>query len=247
MLALVRTELSKLTTTRTPWVLGIGAVAIVAASTIYTVAGAGRREAPSVGTTALALNLFAGFGRGSLLAMVLGTLVATAEYRHGTITSSVLRTPHRVRLAVAKALLVTVVSTAVGVAGLLTVLALGTVGGALPATPLSPDLTAHGLGLLLTYPAYALIGLGVGTMLPRYDALALIFPAAWVLFLEDFVLTLGTREVPEWALTRVSAAASNTLDLAPVLPVWAGAAALVGYAAAAFGLGTVRLIRSDVP
>jgi ABC-2 type transport system permease protein len=247
MMALVRTELSKLTTIRTPWLLGIGAIAFVAASAIYTVAGAGRREAPSIGTTGLALNLLAGYGRGSLLAMVLGTLVVTTEYRHGTITSSLLRTPHRGRLAVAKALLVTVVSTAIGVLGLLTALALGAVAGAMPATLLSPDLTARGLGLLLTYPAYGLIGLGIGTMLPRYDGLAAILPAAWVLFLEDFVLTLFTRHVPEWALTRVSAAASNAFDVAPVLPVWAGVAALVGYAAAAFALGAVRLIRSDVP
>src|SRR3954463_14399560 len=187
MMALVRTELSKLTTIRPPWRLGIGAIAFVAVSAIYTIAGAGRREAPSVGTTGFALNLLAGYRRGSLLAMVLGTLVVTTEYRHGTITSSVLRTPDRGRLAAAKALLVTLVSTALGVLGLLTVLALGAVAGALPAALLSPDLTVRALGLLLTYPAYGLIGLGVGTILPRYDALAAILPAAWVLFLEDFV------------------------------------------------------------
>jgi ABC-2 family transporter len=246
MTALVRTELLKLTTTRTPWLLGAGAIALATASAVFTVAGAGRRQAPSIGTTGLVLDLLAGYGRGALVAMVLGTLVATTEYRHDTITSTLLCAPRRAQVAAAKALLVAGATAALGLLGLLAVLGVGLAGQAVTPALLSPHLAAHCLGLVAAYPAYGLLGLGVGMLLPRYDALAAILPAAWVLFLEDLLLGSFTRHLPEWTLTRVSAAAADALDLAPTLPVWAGFAGLAGYAVASWALGAAWFLRSDV-
>jgi hypothetical protein len=246
MSALVRTELLKLATTRSPRMLAAATIGLSAVMALASVAGAGRRQAPSIGTAGAVLKLLAGFGQGPLLVMVLGALVACTEHRHGTITATLLTTPRRIRLAAARAVAVGLVATALGVLGLLYALAIGVAAGAVGPGTAGQDLAIRCLGLLLAYPAFAVLGLGIGTLLPRFPAVAAILPAAWVLLLENLVLSSFTRHLPVWAISRVSEAAANADDVAPLLPVWAGVAGLIAYAGIGWVAGAVRLARSDI-
>jgi hypothetical protein len=246
MKALISTELLKLTTTRAPWILSTSAVVFSAAAALLSVFRSGRHSLASLGTTGAELNVLAGFSRGAVVALVLGAAAATAEFRHSTIAGAVLRSPRRARLASAKAAVVALVATVVGLIGLLVVLGIGLAAGAVSPALFTVDVAVRCAGLLLAYPAYGLIGLGVGMVIPRRHAVAAILPAAWILFLEALLLSFISRHPSPWGLNGVSAAAANALDVTPILPVWAGATALAGYALAACAGATVCLIRSDL-
>lgn len=94
-MSLFRSELVKLTTIRTPWVLLLVSVAIagIAAATFV---GTGSLE----DDRALALGQSASFG--SLFAAVIGILIVTNEYRHGTVMTTFLAEPRRLRVLAAK-------------------------------------------------------------------------------------------------------------------------------------------------
>ena len=243
---LVRAELLKLTTTRAPRALAAGAVVFVALSALRTTYDAGRLGASSIGTTGAVLDLLGGYRVAAVAAAVLGALVATTEHRHGTLTSYLLRAPRRSRVVVTKVVAVALVTTAVGLAGLAVVVTAGLGSGALTSGATTEPVVLRAAGLLLTYPAYGLIGLGVGLLLPRYQALVAVLPAAWLLVLEDLVFASFTSHVPAWALSRVGASVASAYDVHPLLPVWAGAALLVAYAAVVCAAGAVRTWRLDV-
>jgi len=246
MTDLIRAELLKLATTRTPRALAVGAVAFVALAALRVSADAGRRGTASIGTTAAALDLLDGYRLAGVAAAALGALVATGELRHGTVTAYLLRAPRRSRVVLAKGAAVALLTTAIGLAGLIAVAAAGFGSGALTSGVPTLDVGLPAAGLLLTYPVYGLLGLGLGLLLPRYQAFVTVLPAAWLLLLEDLVLGSFTRPIPQWALARVSASAAAALDVHPLLPAWAGALALVGYALVLCGAGAVRTHRLDV-
>jgi len=246
MIPLVRAELLKLATTRAPRALVIGTVVFVALAALRVSADAGRRGTASIGTTGAALDLLDGYRLASVAAAVLGALVATGELRHGTVTAYLLRAPHRSRGVLAKGAAVGVLTTGIALAGLIAVGVVGLGSGALTSGVPTLDVGLPAAGLLLTYPAYGLLGLGLGLLLPRYHALVAVLPAAWLLLLEDLVLGSFARPIPPWALSRVSASAASALDVHPLLPAWAGALVLVGYALALCGAGAVRTHRLDI-
>lgn len=246
MTHLVRAELLKLATTRAPLALGAGTVAFVLVAALRAVAEAGRQGASSIGTTGALLDLLGGYRVGGVAAAALGALVATADHRYGTLTASLLRAPRRSRVVLAKAAAVTLVTAVVGLVGLAAVAAAGLGSGALTSGATTGPVALRAAGLLLTYPAYGLLGLGAGLLLPRYQALVTVLPAAWLLVLEELTFASFTRHAPEWALSRVSASAASAFDVHPVLPAWAGALLLVAYAVALCAAGALRTHRLDI-
>ena len=61
-------------------------------------------------------------GRGALVALLLGVLMVTSEFRHNTVTASLLQSPRRGHVVTAKALVAVSVGLALGLAGLVIVL-----------------------------------------------------------------------------------------------------------------------------
>ncbi len=95
---LLASELVKLRTVRTPYVLLLGTALISgAAAAGFVGSGSVDREDTD---PALSLGQAAGFG--TLFVAVLGILIVTNEYRHGTIMTTFLAEPHRVRVLLAK-------------------------------------------------------------------------------------------------------------------------------------------------
>ena len=104
MTRIIASELFKLRTTRTFYALVFSAVAIVllitvaaALATDFTPDPGDFGDNQTTPTDLLGIGSFA-----QVFALVIGILAVTTEFRHGTITSSVLAVPDRVRLTVGK-------------------------------------------------------------------------------------------------------------------------------------------------
>lgn len=242
MAAVLTAELLKLRTVRS----GLLAIPAAALLTLWAaldpVLSAGRAGSPSLGTAGALLAVLGACGRGSYVALVAGTLVVTSDVRHGTMTSSLLGTPRRARLLAAKAVVAVLIAVAVAVVDLGVVLAVGLLSGAVDPAMINPDIVLRVVGLLLGHPLYAVLGVGVGALLLS-QPLAVVLPVAWLAALEALVVPQG---LAAWSLSGVTAALAHAGELPGVLPVPAGGALLLTYAAAALGAGAVRLARHDI-
>ncbi len=245
MPALIRTELLALRTVRTTWALLAAAFLLTTVSALRPVLGAGTAGAPSIGTAGAALAVLGAPARGALAMLVLGVLAVTVDFRHATVTAVLLRTPRRGRVLAARAAAVALVATAAAVAHLAVALAAGLAGGALQPSLLNADIVLRVLGLLLTYPLYGLAGVAVGALV-GYQPVAVLLPLAWLLFLEDLLVRLLAPAAAPWSVNGVSAAFANAGDVADVLPVGAGGAALLAYTLLLFACGAVRVTYRDI-
>jgi ABC-2 type transport system permease protein len=243
--ALLATEWLKLRTVRAPWLLAAAAVAITLVLAVQPVLQAGR-GGPSIGTAGALLGVLGATGRGPLVALAFGALLVTGEYRHATLTATLLATPDRARLLGAKALTALLGGLVLGALSVLTALAVATAAGAVRADLVHADVLARVAGLLLAHPLYGLLGLGAGALLARFPATAVLLPLAWLLFLEGLVVGGMGRHLLPWSLGGATAALANAGDLPGVLPIWAGALLLTGFAAVLAVAGTARLTRSDI-
>jgi hypothetical protein len=99
---------------------------------------------------------------------------------------------------------------------------------------------------VLTYPLYALIGVGIGALLGRNQPLAVLLPVLWLTWLESFALSSLGHRLPLWSIGGTAAAMQNAGNLSHVLPVWLGAGLLFGYALIFLISGAARVFRADI-
>ena len=102
MLILIRMELLKLRSTRWPMILAGVALLATMLLALQPLLKAGH-GAPSLGTIGATLRVLDAMTRGALVALMIGALVVTSEFRHWTITASLLQVPERAKLVTAKA------------------------------------------------------------------------------------------------------------------------------------------------
>ena len=264
MVRLIRSETLKIFTTRLWWGLLIGVALTSVGFALLTSLIAGRDlgggpASPGVGDPAVVRSVYtAGLGVAYLFALALGVVAMAGEYRHQTMSATVLTSPHRVRIVVAKLIALIGVGAAYGVV----VVAAGVAAGAPVIAARGGDLRLFTDGvpraLLLAVLAVALwtvLGLGVGTLI-RNQVLALLLAIgiAWIAepILAFALNALNAGEVAKYlpsqatsALVQPSTGAGGgvTVDL---LPWWAGALMLVGYAAVAGVLGAAITLRRDI-
>jgi ABC-2 type transport system permease protein len=244
--ALVADETLKLRTVRLPALVAAATVAGTLVLAVQPVLGAGRQGRPSLGTIGAMLDVLDATGRGPLLALALGVVVTAGEHHHATLTATLLQTPDRGRLLAAKACTAALAGGALGLLGVATAVAVGAPTGALRIDLLNADIAWHVVGMLAAYPVYALLGAGVGAVMGRSQPLAVLLPTAWLLVLEALVLAAVDRDLLPWGLTGATGALVNAGDVVDVLPMWAGAAMLLGWSLLALLVGALRLTRADV-
>jgi hypothetical protein len=262
----IKAEFRKFFTTRLWWGMLIAAVLAAAGfaalfSLLFT-SGAMQGEdglgLPTSDAELARATFTSGIQIGYLLTLAIGVMTVGAEYRHQTITGTFLAQPKRSVVMVAK----TVLLLAVGVLYGITSLA-GSVGtGAVILTarghePFADATIWRTLALsLLVLGLWALIGLGVGILIPNQVAALLIaVGVAWIV--EPIIgAVLPLTEIGTSVARYLPSQATNaTLDVQNVgfsgpvsgqLPWWAGALVLVAYAAVMAFIGTMRTVRADI-
>jgi ABC-2 type transport system permease protein len=243
---LVGTELLKLATTRAPWILMFMTMVITTLLGLQPVLNAGRNGAPSIGTVGAQLGVLDAMGRGALIALVIGVLIMTAEFRHQTVSASLLSTPRRMGLMTAKAVTAMVTGLLQGFVAMIIVLVIGASSRAMQMDLVNGDVILRAVGLVLTYPLYALIGIGIGALITRNQPLAVVLPVLWLGWLEAFALSSLGQGLPLWSIGGTAAALQNAGNVPEVLPIWLGALLLLAYALTIVIMGTIRVRYTDI-
>ncbi len=246
MRRVVSAELAKVFSTRMWWGLLLGALGLVALTVVLTIYSSGQPGAISTDTPEGVRNVVAGIGSAYLFTLVLGIIGMAGEYRHQTITASLLATPRRWLLVAGKLVahavvgfLYAVVSVAVGLALALPLLA------ARDADLGALDLPVQIGGLLAGITLYAVIGVAIGALV-RNQVAAIIGALIWVMILEGLLVNL-LPEVGKWLPGGAANAMLQTAVIrGELLPVWAGAALFLAYAAALALAATLTTVRRDV-
>ena len=243
MKPLVRAELLKLRTARSTLAL-VGFIAVLSLlSAARVIQAAGRAGGPTGGTAEAWMHVLGAAMTPVLLVVLVGGLAVTGELRHGSLTPTLLVTPRRDRVIVAKVLASALVAVAVTASVLVVAAAAGVAAGVLTAAPGGDTLRLVGAALLIS-AFWAWIGVAVGVLV-RHQIPALVIPLAWVLVVETLVTAYGFAAV-RWWLPGGAGAGLAGADLPGVLPPWLAVLVLTGYALALTIPGLLRIKHVDV-
>ncbi len=261
----VRAELLKFFTTRLWWGMALGVFLSGAAFALLfgilltsDQAGTGGANGiPGGDAVQVANSVYTGgLSVGYLLMLTIGVIQIGSEYRHKTITATFLAVPRRGTAMLAKVVALLAIGVGYGVVSLV-----GSVGvGALTlrlrgeaAFPSDQVLRTIVLSLLVL-GLWALIGLGVGILIPNQVAALLIgVGVAWIV---EPLIGLGLRafdfgreHVAPYLPSEATNAVINAVQGSPDdvrLAWWAGALTLAAWAAALAGAGIALTVRRDV-
>lgn len=202
MIAAIRAEALKLTTTRLWWILVlilIGYVGFTAAllAGLFGALGdqlAAQPDAPQLPPDTIAPVVYSTVTAvGYVFPLILGTLAITSEVRYQTLTPTFLAQPRRGRVLAAKLAVLAVAGAVFGVVGLVVSLGLGAPILAATGTETAlgdSDTWALAGRIVLAMALWAVIGVGVGSLIQNQVA-AIVVVLAFTQFVEP-VLRFGT-------------------------------------------------------
>ena len=246
MRALVSAELLKLRTTRAwiGYVVALFLLSGIAAASLAGGAAAFEIDSPEYQRDLVSTSVAAGF-----IALLVGITLVTVEWRHGTVTRTILVTPRRARVLVAKQIAGFLVGVVLAVLAVVVVLAVAI-----------PVLSGEGGGFVLDAAMMGRIGwvvlaaalagafgVGVGALL-KSQTFALVAAIVWTLVLEPLLRALLELAEREGAADFLPGQALGALDgsvedaLSPAAGGIVGLAYVVGFGV----LGWLRLERSDI-
>lgn len=265
--ALVRGEVLKIRTTRLWWGLLLGGIALVTLFAVLFAALAdpgtttGTEGGPQVSLSpdspaTLRVIYGTGFVYGYFLPLVLGIIGMTGEYRHQTITPTLLAVPRRGRLVAGKVLAYLLAGLAYGV--VLTATAVVAGGTVLLVRGYGLGLGAEGVPRTLALAVlgcgvWAVFGLGLGTLV-RNQVLAIVLTLVFVFILEGLIgFALSRFDAGATIAQFLPGAASQAILAGPAvgegfrqLQWWQGAGVLTLYGLVFAGLGAALTTRRDV-
>jgi ABC-2 type transport system permease protein len=260
-LGLVRSELTKILTTRLWWGLLVGVVLYAGIQAAASAAfagvdpGAGQPAAPGLDDPESLRGVYAAaaFSGAYIFALVIGVTGMTSEHRYETATPTFLATPRRVRVVLAKAVAHVVVGVGYGVAAVVCAF----LAGGLVVLVRGHDLGLGSPGLwravslaVLAVALWTLVGIGIGTLIRNQVAALLV--AVAVTFLVEPLVSIGLYaadldDVGKFLPSTASSAVTSPPALyGELLPWWAGALVLSGYAVLFTVLGVWLSVRRDV-
>lgn len=246
MKALLAAELIKLRTTRT--FLALAGVAI-ATSLVITILVASLSEPTQ---DSVLTDVFTS-DTSSLFILVLAVVGISGEWRHRTITSSLLAAPHRLRFLAAKTLafaaagvvLSLAIAVAIGVVGLLILSARG-----LPTPSLGDLLRQDGLNAIVAALLGAL-GVGIGSLV-RNQPVAIVGILIVLLIVEPVLLSLAP-DVGRWGPLNALpsgvqdlSAENNGFDGVEYVQPGLAVLAMLAWIGAFFAAGGALLQRRDL-
>ncbi|MGK2947402.1 MAG: ABC transporter permease [Acidimicrobiales bacterium] len=246
---LIRAELLKLRTTRMLYLNVVAALAFVPLSLATSILNAGDPGAGPALTTSEGLrNVMSAGSSGSLVILMLGVLMMAGEFRHNTATSTFLISPDRSQVVRAKLITASIVGVALALAASVLTLAI-----ALPwlasrdieVDLLSGDVAPVLLGGIAATALFALVGVGVGSMV-RSQTAAIAGASVWVLVVEGLLVSFAPdvgRWLPGGAASALSGVATANGGL---LPMWGAALLLTLYGLAFATAGTRLVLHRDI-
>ncbi|MDM4762679.1 ABC transporter permease [Galbitalea sp. SE-J8] len=266
MIAAIRAETLKLTTTRLWWILLIVLVGYIGFTAgllafLFGALGDRMREqgGPAIdGVPALVYSTATAIGY--VFPLIIGALAVTSEYRHQTLTPTFLATPRRATVLAAKTVVMAGTGAVFGVAGLVASVGLGA--SVLAATGTDAELGESDTWALIArvvvaMALWAVVGVGIGTLIPNQIA-SIVVVLAFTQFVEP-ILRLGSG-VWDWTaqLGRfLPGAASDALVGSSIytafgggssvtLEWWQGGLVLLGLAVVLLAIGHLVSWRRDV-
>jgi hypothetical protein len=272
-------ELSKVFSLKAWWLLGlimVGYVGLTAAGLAFffsdlgaqfagSGAGAPAPELDPVVTANLVYSSVTAVGL--VIPLLFGALLATTEYRHGTLTPTVLAQPRRGVVLAAKVIVAALMGSLYGVMGLIGSVGLGAPVLAALGEPTAldePEVIGVLLRTLLATALWSLLGLGLGALLTSQIA-AIVIVLAFTQFVEPILRLVAN--VWEWSASLgrflpgaatdalVGAGLFSSLNaLDPSIPSaevdallwWQGGLMLAGLAAGFLVAAALTTVRRDV-
>jgi ABC-2 type transport system permease protein len=243
MTALVRTELLRLRTTRSTWVLVATGLILTLAWAAAVLGNVGGIGASAAGSDQMRADLLGATGIGLYPVLLLGVVSVTGEFHHRTMTPTFLVTPHRWRVLTAKAAAGALAGALAVVALLTTVWTLGVLADAIDPAVDAGLLALTGRSMLVA-ACWALLGVGVGTVV-RNQTVAVLVPLAWFLLIETMMPAYGLDALMPWLPGGATTALAGG-RLAGALPAWAALVALLAYALTLLVVGGRAIARRDI-
>jgi ABC-2 type transport system permease protein len=238
---MMRAELYKARWTRSTWWLGAGAVALsVAWAVVDVLLMLGNRTDRDIETA------YSMAQQGYMFTMIIGVLLVAGEYRHRTVTWSLLITPNRLRVVTAKLMTCGIIGLIVGLAAaVVTSVTVFVATGGLYA----PGVPVALLGSVLSTALWCVFGGALGTLL-RNTTAAIVAAFIWLFYIEWLLIAM-VPALGRWTPTGAAKAVSGwTRDAMPVsgdlLPMWAGGAVFLAYALVATGVAVRTTVRRDI-
>jgi ABC-2 type transport system permease protein len=245
--ALLRAELLKVRTTRGWWAYLIAIVLLVG----LAVAGDVGSNADSRSLLDFQVGLVEAAGFGAVLSVILGITIVTTEFRHGTITPTLLSEPSRERVLASKGIAGSTVFLLFGALALLVVAAV-----ALPWLSivdadihlLDGEVGTRAAQTLLSAVLWGLMGVAIGSVVHSQVA-ALVGTLVWIFVGETLVWGLlglidfdaASGYLPFRALDAADGTGGEDL-----LGYWPGVAVSLGWIALLGAAGVVRTRRRDI-
>ncbi|MGG5260879.1 ABC transporter permease [Phycicoccus avicenniae] len=262
MTTAIRSEFRKFFTTRLWWGMAIaifvgGAAFATLFGFLLTSDTANQPGAPTGDAVQVASSVYTGgLSIGYLLLLTIGVLQIGSEYRHKTISGTFLATPRRLRAMLAKVVALLGIGAMYGIISLLGSVSVGALVLGLRDRDAFPSGTiVRTLALsLLVLGLWALIGLGIGILIPNQVAALLIgVGVAWIVepilgFAMNF-WEFGREHVAQFLPSSATNAIVNAVSNSPDevrLEWWGGALVLMAYAAVLSGIGIWRTTRADI-
>ncbi|HVB94033.1 MAG TPA: hypothetical protein VND67_06925 [Acidimicrobiales bacterium] len=270
MIKIIRAEWLKLRTTAVPWVLG-GIAMLINGLLILVIflnhgsngggpfGGNGNDNGPTIvlgpnypHTVQQLRNLVGSGFTGYLLALLLGVLIVTTEFRHKTVTTAFLITPVRPVMVGGKLLM-----AAIAGAGLAIIMfATSMIGGGLTLvgvggsySSLLDQVPAVLPGMVLVFILFGMLGVGIGSVLTNQVA-AIVVTLGWFIILEGILVSL-VHGAARWVPTGAAQAAANInrsrSGISSLLfNWWEGSLLIVAYGLLFAALGSYILTRRDI-
>ena len=241
----LRAELLKAMTTRLLLWFGLGLLAfLVLVLSIHI----GSSDPQDLSRLSTQRSTLAFGGLAAIVAVLIGSLLVTAEYAHGTINQSLLAVPVREKLLGAKlgaALLVLLALAAFADVATLVIAEIWYHGRGLE-LHLGRDTLAPFLGTIGASMLAGWIGVGIGALLRRQTG-SIVAILLWLLIGEGVISAAGdaSRFAPGHALGAVVAA--HKVGARDMLGVWPAAVVGLLYVAIFCGAGFLVVLGSDAP
>jgi ABC-2 type transport system permease protein len=261
VISLIRAEVIKMRSTPGPWVvllagLVLTAIGIVTSFLIPKTFGNGVVFTAPTSVNGLRVLVGAGYGAANVLAPVLGVLCITTEYRQKGITTTLVVTPRRERVLLAKGAATVLCSVLMCITTLVLVAAMGiplfeSQGGSFHA--LTQQIAPVVPGLFGSFVLLSLFGLGIGILLKNQVG-AVLFTIVLTIVLEPLIEALFSAL---WHIdinffpAAAGAAVSGGLHRrnqagGQLLSAWLGALALLVWGLAPGVIGYFTTFRRDV-